>query len=284
MNKELDKARLTNQEIQVIVNEHKSPFVPTIKLLEAIADAQLTKAREIGDKDVCPECGGKKVAKLDTPNCPQCNQVLYKVRQSPNSPLNSEQFASIRAGDWYCKTCKGNEAERTKYKYFWDKDLEQPCPTCHGTGKKDRLSQFKEALEQSRKGEPLNLSEEAFELFSAIENNAVSKAYKDRLDRPELREKLKEGGFTEWDIKTILAIKPTEEEIRHPLLEKIHKTNVYYLRELKSQVEEAVKDERERIILWGHEYCPHAGPPNDDPTQEKMYCNACWQALKEGKE
>ena len=35
-----------------------------------------------------------------------------------------------------------------------------------------------------------------------------------------------------------------------------------------------------KVVEWGMEHCPHAGPPNDDPTQEKKYCNACWQALK----
>jgi len=40
------------------------------------------------------------------------------------------------------------------------------------------LKRFWEALEQSRKGEPPDLSEEAFELFSAIENNGIAKAAK----------------------------------------------------------------------------------------------------------
>jgi len=37
------------------------------------------------------------------------------------------------------------------------------------------LKRFKKALEQSRKGEPLDLSEEEFELFSAIQNDGVTK-------------------------------------------------------------------------------------------------------------
>jgi len=35
-----------------------------------------------------------------------------------------------------------------------------------------------------------------------------------------------------------------------------------------------------KVVEWVNEHCPHAGPPGDDPTQEKKYCNACWQALK----
>ncbi len=47
---------------------------------------------------------------------------------------------------------------------------------------------FKKALEQSRKEEPLDLSEEDFELFSAIQTDGIIKAHQKRLDRPELRE------------------------------------------------------------------------------------------------
>ncbi len=84
---------------------------------------------------------------------------------------------------------------------------------------KDLLQQFRNALEQSRKGEDLDLPEEAYELFCAIQNDAIAKsqvcpecdgsgkikslewnyltcipcqgtgkAPKHRLDRPELRE------------------------------------------------------------------------------------------------
>ena len=51
-----------------------------------------------------------------------------------------------------------------------------------------RTNQFGKALEQARKGEPLDLSEEGFELFSAIQNDGTEKAYLKRLDRPELRD------------------------------------------------------------------------------------------------
>lgn len=38
------------------------------------------------------------------------------------------------------------------------------------------LSSFRNAQEQSRKGGPIDLPEEAFELFSAIQNDAIGKA------------------------------------------------------------------------------------------------------------
>ena len=43
-----------------------------------------------------------------------------------------------------------------------------------------------------------------------------------------------------------------------------------------------VEDERDKEwIKWSKEHCPHAGPPGDDPTQEKMYCVACWRDRQE---
>ena len=42
------------------------------------------------------------------------------------------------------------------------------------------------------------------------------------------------------------------------------------------------EDERDKEwIKWSKEHCPHAGPPGDDPTQEKMYCVACWRDRQE---
>ena len=85
---------------------------------------------------------------------------------------------------------------------------------------------------------------------------------KDRLDRPEVEKEIRDVVWdykcdednlldTEWVVKQILAIKPTEEEIR--------------------------KDERERIMAWRYEICPH------DEAYEKRECDACWQTLKEGQ-
>ena len=38
-------------------------------------------------------------------------------------------------------------------------------------------NQLRAALEQSRKGEPIDLSEEWFELFSAIQNDAIARVH-----------------------------------------------------------------------------------------------------------
>lgn len=59
--------------------------------------------------------------------CPTCGNMLDAVRQSSNSPLNSEQFGSIRAGDYYCPVCVCPEEERrgkTAYRYFWKWEVE----------------------------------------------------------------------------------------------------------------------------------------------------------------
>ena len=36
--------------------------------------------------------------------------------------LNSDQFDSVKAGDWFCCSCKGSEAS-TGFKYFWASEL-----------------------------------------------------------------------------------------------------------------------------------------------------------------
>jgi hypothetical protein len=61
---------------------------------------------------------------MNYPNCPQCGKELMPVVQSENSMLNSEQFDAIRAGDYYCKYCKGNE--RGKFEnlcYWWENEV-----------------------------------------------------------------------------------------------------------------------------------------------------------------
>lgn len=55
-------------------------------------------------------------------NCPQCGNPLYRVLNPSFSMLNDEQFAAVRAGDWYCSECK-SDAAASGYKYYWDEDL-----------------------------------------------------------------------------------------------------------------------------------------------------------------
>lgn len=70
-----------------------------------------------------------------TPNagekCPTCGNPLRRVTKSAMSPLNYDQFDSVRAGDWYCETCPSNNRGNTNFKYFWNREL-----TGHGTGLK----------------------------------------------------------------------------------------------------------------------------------------------------
>jgi hypothetical protein len=61
-------------------------------------------------------------------NCPQCGELLFPVAYRGGA-LNEEQFMAVRAGDYYCKTCKGIEAA-TGFKYFWEREFEVEVHTC----------------------------------------------------------------------------------------------------------------------------------------------------------
>jgi hypothetical protein len=63
------------------------------------------------------------------PKCPGCGRPLNRVRQSPNSSLNRDQWESCIAGNWYCEHCKGSRGQ-TDYRYYWDRELiaAEPCP------------------------------------------------------------------------------------------------------------------------------------------------------------
>ena len=68
--------------------------------------------------------------------------------------------------------------------------------TCTMVKEKVRMTKqrdnFRRALEQSRKGESLDLSEEDFELFSAIQNDGIIKVQQKKLDTVEVRRKVKD--------------------------------------------------------------------------------------------
>ncbi len=53
--------------------------------------------------------------------CPDCKRPLEKVEQAYGSMLNEDQFASVRAGDYFCRHCTGSRG-RTGYRYFWLKE------------------------------------------------------------------------------------------------------------------------------------------------------------------
>lgn len=54
--------------------------------------------------------------------CPFCQGPLRPVLQPAGSMLNQDQFAAIRAGDYYCVQCKG-EQSATGFRYFWRHEL-----------------------------------------------------------------------------------------------------------------------------------------------------------------
>lgn len=47
----------------------------------------------------------------------------------------------------------------------------------------------------------------------------------------------------------------------------------------EAELKQAVEQERERIMLWADEVCPHSDF-NDPNLQRKADCYKCWQALK----
>lgn len=55
--------------------------------------------------------------------CPQCRNPLERVRQSDYSALNRDQFDSVKAGDYYCSTCRDNSRGQSALCYWWDHEL-----------------------------------------------------------------------------------------------------------------------------------------------------------------
>lgn len=60
------------------------------------------------------------------PKCPLCGKELEPVRQSANSPLNSDQFDASKAGDWFCE-CSSNGRGNAPYAYFWNREVIVPA-------------------------------------------------------------------------------------------------------------------------------------------------------------
>lgn len=58
--------------------------------------------------------------------CPQCSGPIEKVRQPAGSSLNSNQFESVKAGDFICRTCPDNGRGQSGMAYFWNRELMQP--------------------------------------------------------------------------------------------------------------------------------------------------------------
>lgn len=71
------------------------------------------------------KCSRRNVYPL---RCPVCAGELKSVTNETGW-MNSEQFDSVKAGDFYCEHCKGEEG-KSGHKYFWDKDLPKNVETC----------------------------------------------------------------------------------------------------------------------------------------------------------
>lgn len=62
------------------------------------------------------------------PACPKCDAKLHKVTY-PGGYLNEDQWASVRAGDWYCDNKSADHGERVTLRgfyYFWNRELAVP--------------------------------------------------------------------------------------------------------------------------------------------------------------
>ncbi len=54
--------------------------------------------------------------------CPQCNGPLDEVPRHSNW-LNDEQYAAVKAGDWYCTSCPSNERGNSPFCYWWNSEV-----------------------------------------------------------------------------------------------------------------------------------------------------------------
>jgi len=59
---------------------------------------------------------------MKTAICRTCGSVLEPLIQPPNSPLNEEQWASGRAGDYLCPVCPDNGRGTLPGCYLWEQE------------------------------------------------------------------------------------------------------------------------------------------------------------------
>jgi hypothetical protein len=55
------------------------------------------------------------------PTCPECGKALRPVHYT-GGYLNRDQWEAVRAGDWFCESCKGTRSG-SGYRYFWNGEL-----------------------------------------------------------------------------------------------------------------------------------------------------------------
>lgn len=54
--------------------------------------------------------------------CPQCGCDL--VRVSNSTPWNDDQWAAVKAGDYYCEACPDNGRGQSGLCYWWKSEVE----------------------------------------------------------------------------------------------------------------------------------------------------------------
>lgn len=64
----------------------------------------------------------------NVPTCPQCQRVLQEVPRRSNW-LNDDQYAAVKAGDWWCDHCPDNGRGQTGLCYWYDSEVEIASPT-----------------------------------------------------------------------------------------------------------------------------------------------------------
>jgi len=78
--------------------------------------------------------------------------------------------------------------------------------------------------------------------------------------------------------------KITTISVDHLLEAQLTKDEARFARERLLIRAETIKEERERIIKWGLEICPHwDGAQTKEVGIIKRDCSLCWQALEKGK-
>jgi ribosomal protein L37AE/L43A len=94
-------------------NYHEDKLIP-LRQVEKYLQDKLNKTQS----DIREEIESREV-------CPDCNTKLKTVRRFSGSYLSQDQFDAVKAGDYYCPNCN-DEATKSKFKFFWKRDLGIP--------------------------------------------------------------------------------------------------------------------------------------------------------------
>lgn len=91
------------------------------------------------------------------PRCLHCGKLLTEIRYPTGSPFNRDQWDSMRAGDWVCESCPGNERGQSGMCYFWAHELNRGDQCAAGAvaarpegGRDERIAELEAKLGQVR--------------------------------------------------------------------------------------------------------------------------------------